>query len=55
MGKTHYGGMGSGLGWSANSAKEGHLEVRPTRAGRSGICQLIDGSMTKGLPEAAAS
>lgn len=29
------------------------LEVSPTRVERLGICQLIDGSMIKGLPAAS--
>lgn len=39
-----------GLGWRRNLAKDKSLEVRPTGAGRLGICQLIDGSMIKGRP-----
>lgn len=51
MGQNHLGGAGSVLEPELSHRKG--LEVRPTRAGRLGICQLIDGSMIEGLPAAS--
>lgn len=48
MGQTRLGGAGSGLEQEFSQRKV--LEVRPTRAGRLGICQLINGSMIEGRP-----
>lgn len=47
MDQNRLGGEGSGLEQELSHRKG--LEVRPARAGRLGICQLIDGSMIKGL------
>ena len=47
MGQARFGRMGSGLGWSANSAKEGHLEVRQ---GGQEVVGSSMGAESKGPP-----